>query len=120
MKGRNMKWHILARHKWVVGALITESVNDDDSARRYTATVRGYRNWRIFEGSNPNSVEIVIRVVRAIRDQIDADGEDCEAFMAVNEYSHSTEELENRAEMFEHPISKAFDQWLETIGYMEV
>jgi len=30
------KWKILARHKWVAGAVITESVNDDN-IRRFTA-----------------------------------------------------------------------------------
>ena len=111
-----MSWHILARHKWIVGATITESVNDSDTLRRYTATVRGYRNWRIFEGAGgPGSLPLIIRVVRAIRDQIDAEGEDCEAFMAVNEYSCSVSELEARAEIFEHPISEALEIWLESL-----
>lgn len=108
-----MSWHILARHKWVIGATTTESVNDGDTLRRYTATVRGYHNWRIFEGAAaPGSLALIIRIVRAIRDQIDADGENCEAFMATNKYSHSVSELKARAEMFEHPISEALETWL--------
>ena len=111
-----MSWRILARHRWVVGALITESVNDDSTAYRYTATVRGYRNWKVFEGrGGPGYLDLIIRIVRAIRDQIDADGEDCEAFMAVNEYSHDVAELEERAEMFEHPISEALNEYLAVI-----
>ena len=109
-----MGWRILARHKWVAGALITESVNDDSMSYRYTATVRGYRNWRIFEGAGgPGSLDLIIRIVRAIRDQIDAGGENCEAFMAVNEHSRSAPRLESRAEMFEHPISEALAQFLD-------
>ena len=108
-----MSWRILARHRWIIGALITESVNSDSTAYRYTATVRGYRNWRIFEGTGGSDyLTLIIRVVRAIRDQIDAEGEGCEAFMAINEYSRNVSELKRRAEMFEHPISEAFDEFL--------
>jgi len=111
-----MNWRILGRHRWIVGTFITESVNDDDTARRYTATVRGYQNWKVFEGKGgPGSLDLIIRIVSAIRDQIDTDGEDCEAFMAANEYSRDISELEERAEMFEHPISEAFNEWLEEI-----
>jgi len=106
-------WHALSRHSWVVGASITESINDDNTLRRYTATVRGYRSWRVFEGVvSPEILELIIRVVRAIREQIDVDGENCEAFMATNEYSHSISELRTKTEIFEHLISKAFDQFL--------
>ena len=108
-----MSWRILARHKWVVGALITESVNDDSSAYRYTATIRGYRNWKIFEAKGgPDTLPLIIRIVRAIRNQIDVLGEGCEAFMATNEYSRNLQELEDQAEMFEHPISEALDEYL--------
>ena len=111
-----MSWHILAHHKWIVGATITESVNDSDAVRRYTATIRGYRNWRIFEGvAGPGHLALIIHIVRAIRDQIDADGENCEAFMAINEYSRSVSELKTRAEMFEHPISEALETWLTSL-----
>ncbi len=68
---------ILARHKWVSGAIITESVdtnkgNKDTSYRRFTATIRGWRNWRIFEGYlKENTAQIVMNKVREIRDKID-------------------------------------------------
>ena len=111
-----MSWHVLARHKWIVGATVTESVNDGDTLRRYTATVRGYRNWRIFEGAaGPGYLALIIRIACAIRDQIDANGENCEAFMATNKYSRSVPELEARAEIFEHPISEALEIWLESL-----
>lgn len=64
-------WKILARHRWVAGAVITESVKvSDDRCRRYTATIRGFRNWHIWEGK-PQPKE-VIRRVTTIRDRIDA------------------------------------------------
>ena len=43
---------ILARHKWVVGAAITESlVGEDRNIKRFTATIRGrgWRNFKIYE-----------------------------------------------------------------------
>ncbi|GAH70952.1 unnamed protein product, partial [marine sediment metagenome] len=41
---------ILARHRWVVGATITESLVDEDrNIRRFTATIRGWRNFKIYE-----------------------------------------------------------------------
>jgi hypothetical protein len=74
------KFKILARHnRWVTGATITESIRRDDatdengvSIRRYTATIRGFRNWKLFEGPAPNSiVKEIIKHVKEIRDKID-------------------------------------------------
>lgn len=68
---------ILARHKWVSGAVITESVDDkkstiDTSYRRFTATIRGFQNWKIFEGLlRDNIAEEIIKEVKRIRDLID-------------------------------------------------
>ena len=69
---------IIARHKWVAGATITESYDPDNpSYRRYTATIRGYRNWKIFEGHiGGSTVDNIIRDVTAIRNRIDAGDED--------------------------------------------
>lgn len=45
------QWKILARHKPLTGVTITESCAiDDDLWRRYTATIRGHRNFLIYEG----------------------------------------------------------------------
>ena len=46
------RWKIIARHKWVMGATITESYLDDPAVnlRRFTATIRGWRNWKMYEG----------------------------------------------------------------------
>lgn len=65
---------ILARHHWTHGATITESVSEDGGTRRFTATIRGFCNWRIYEGSDWNTRKIVDKV-REIRDRIDADDE---------------------------------------------
>ena len=61
---------ILARHKWVDGAVITESAGDY-GIRRFTATIRGWKNWKIYEGTSWNVKEI-IKTVQSIRDRIDA------------------------------------------------
>ena len=67
------KWQVLARHKWVAGCTITESINlEEDNIRRFTATIRGWRNWVIYEGKarSIQTDEIVNKVVY-IREQID-------------------------------------------------
>ena len=78
------RWQVLARHKWVAGAVITESLDvtseSDASVRRFTATIRGFRNWHIWRGATayqPMSprVQEIIRRVTAIRDRIDAGDE---------------------------------------------
>ncbi len=72
----SMSWKKLAVHSnWVSGAKITESLNTDDNLyRRFTATIRGYGNWKIAEGYVYNRVlgPIVIEKVRFIRDRIEA------------------------------------------------
>jgi len=69
------KWQILARHKWIVGCTITESINlEEDNVRRFTATIRGWRNWVIYEGNGRNiKIDEIINKVKYIRDQIDND-----------------------------------------------
>ena len=75
-------WKILAKHKWVSGATITESVNIKKegyagiSYRRYTATIRGFQNWKIYEGYlTENTTQRVIDCIKSIRDRIDNDDE---------------------------------------------
>ena len=50
-------WKLLARHKWVNGAIISELHNetktegeDGGAYRRFVATVNGWRNFKIWEG----------------------------------------------------------------------
>lgn len=73
------RWRILARHKWVSGATITESmlIDSPDSRRRFTATIRGFQNWHIWQGPTAYRpmqprVKKIIKRVSEIRDRIDA------------------------------------------------
>ena len=72
------KWKVLARHKWVEGATISESVAeapiDEIPTRRFVATIRGFQNWRLYQGNKCN-VQTIIRRVHEIRDRIDAKDE---------------------------------------------
>lgn len=68
---------ILARHKWLVGCTITESDDENKGTaiqayRRFTATIRGWRNWLIYEGFvTENTKQFVIDKVKSIRKRID-------------------------------------------------
>lgn len=67
------KWRVLARHKWVDGAVITEARSGEKL--RFTATIRGFQGWRIPVPSdldNDSRVRLVIREVRSIIERIDS------------------------------------------------
>ena len=72
---------ILARHKWVEGCIITESVDEKKSTksksyRRFTATIRGFRNWKIYEGFLTDFMaQKVMDKVLEIRNRIDSGDE---------------------------------------------
>lgn len=78
-------WKVLQRNrKWVDGCTITESVKPDwnengQSFRRFTATIRGFQNFKIWEGyiDRPchEIVAEVISLVTAVRDRIDSGDE---------------------------------------------
>lgn len=76
-----MAWKIIGRHKWVSGATITESYDVAKerlgySYRRFTATIRGWRNFLIYEGRLKVGVgKLVIKRVKEIRDRIDSGDE---------------------------------------------
>ena len=68
-------WRVIARHDWVSGAIITESVSvDDDQVRRFTATIHGYQNWRIWKGKVgsdwPHVLATIMSAVVGIRERI--------------------------------------------------
>lgn len=72
------KWKILARHKWVSGAIITESAmeNSYSDVHRFTATIRKW-NWKIAEEPTAHTdmaerTSRIIARVKEIRDRIDA------------------------------------------------
>lgn len=72
-------WRTLARHtRWVEGCTITETISDRPEGlpqlRRFTATIRGFRAWPIWEGQATESQAAVARViarVRELRDRVD-------------------------------------------------
>ncbi len=72
-----MAWKVIGRHKWVSGATITESYDESKerlgySYRRFTATVRGWRNFLIYEGKmKGGETKQVVKRVKEIRDRID-------------------------------------------------
>lgn len=72
-------WKVLAHHKrWVEGATITESVVDnyagDIPVRRFTATIRGWQNWKLYQGNKWN-IKAIIQHVHEIQDRIDRNDE---------------------------------------------
>lgn len=68
-----MAWKIIARHRWVAGATITESYNtEDNQLRRFTATIRHYRHWKLGEYRCPVNTKMIIAKVKAIQDRIDS------------------------------------------------
>ena len=73
------QWKILGRHKWVSGATITESadINNENGLRRYTATIRGWKNFKIWTGNTAYTdmkqrTDEIIAIVKSIRERIDA------------------------------------------------
>ena len=90
-------WRLLARHKWVAGAMISESRRDDmtdrSEQRSYTATIRGYGGWQIYRGivGDPLLIPFIIARIRQIRDRIDDGDEDI--FLEPNEFATTMLEL---------------------------
>ena len=83
------RWRLVAKHKWVTGASIWESCPVGDSAepvRSFTATVRGFRNWKIYRGKvTPAMLAYVIERVTDIRERID--GDEDSVWSEPNEYA---------------------------------
>jgi len=68
---------ILARHKNISGCTISESLDEKTGERNYVATIRGFRNWKIYKGVFSQGVFIdIMEKVREIRDKIDAGDEE--------------------------------------------
>ena len=72
------KWKIIARHKWVSNATITESYDTNDSSiRRFTATVCGWTNFKIFEGRTQKNIsKKIVEKVNYIREKIENNEDD--------------------------------------------
>lgn len=75
---------IIAKHKPLSGVIITESYKENElNYRRFTATIRGFRNWKLFEGITKNDTfEKVINKAEEIRNKID--NKDEEIFLSKN------------------------------------
>jgi hypothetical protein len=102
------KWIVLARHKWVAGAVITESMsNKDDRLRRYTATIRGFRNFKIYEGLPINNLsQIIVDQVKSIRDKIDSGDESVFDKQFQSQYLSPQDDYKQNGTR-----SKAFKKW---------
>ena len=85
---------IIGRHKWVEGAMITESYDEnDDRIRSFTATIRGFRNWHIYRGwATKEATKVVIAIVKHIRDRIDTGDE--QVFYQKNEFATDLREAQ--------------------------
>lgn len=66
------RWRRVAVHnRWVKDAKITESVHGDGYKRRFTATICGWTNWKMWEGDVKDiSVPSIIKEVEKIRERI--------------------------------------------------
>ena len=61
------KWRIIARHKWIPKTVLTESyLIEDDNFRRFTATIDGFRNFKIYEGRSTD-VEKIKRKLESVK-----------------------------------------------------
>lgn len=70
------KWTVVARHRWLVGCKITESQSGNPPRVRFTATIRGWRGWTLYEGHyHPGLTDMIIDLAGAIRDRIDTGDE---------------------------------------------
>ena len=90
------QWRLLGRHKWVAGATISEScpvcvTASDQWLRSFTATIRGWNNWKIYRGeTTAAALAYVIARVQTIRDRIDSDDEG--VFSEPNEFTKEVPE----------------------------
>lgn len=65
---------IIGRHRWVLDALITESIQGDKV--RFTATIHGWQGFLIYEGKYYEGLsQDIAETVRDIRDRIEAGDE---------------------------------------------
>lgn len=70
------KFRLIGRHaKWADGVTFSEYVNDDN-VRRFTATIRGWRGWFLWEGDGRTTpLPDIIYKAQEIRNRIDAGDE---------------------------------------------
>jgi len=107
------RWRLLGRHKWVAGATISEScpvgvTASDQWLRSFTATIRGYRNWKIYRGeATAAALAYVIAQVQTIRDRID-DGDES-VFSEPNEFAQEAPDIAQAEERDAAPRQLSLD-----------
>lgn len=70
---KERRFKVIGRHRWVPGATITETIDEATNTRRFTATIRGYQNWKLYEGQlYPEIAEDLIKKVEEIENRIDS------------------------------------------------
>lgn len=76
------RFRLLGRKtRWVSGATVSEYINDEN-VRRFTATIRGWNGWFLWEGDGRIvPLDSIINKVREIRDRIDS-GDESVFFLA--------------------------------------
>lgn len=67
-------YKILARHKWVQKTTLAESIQRENrDIRRFTATICGWKNWKLYEGRPfPELSQLLFDKMVEIRDKIEA------------------------------------------------
>jgi len=73
-----MGWKKVGIHKWLANARITESHQEIDGELygRFTATICGWRGWKIYEGPmRAVTTEELIAKTESIRDRIESGDE---------------------------------------------
>ena len=63
-------YRVLARHRWVSGCTITESISDCDRYRRFTATIDGWRGFEIYCGAlyEADHKDIIRRIIAKVKE----------------------------------------------------
>ena len=103
------KWKIVARHKHVANAVITElvHVDTDNLFRRFVATICGYQYWNIAQGCMADgdfTFDDVINRVTFVRDLIERNEND---------------PLFKMHEIEETIVWKSLDEFMAIYGEME-
>jgi len=66
-------YKVIARHKWVSGTTLTESIQkEDDTIRRFTATILGWQNFKLYEGKLfPELFQLLVTKMNDIKTKIE-------------------------------------------------
>jgi len=63
------KWRVIGRHnRWVTDACITETSDFKSKRRKFTATIYGWRGFKIWEGPTLKATLVARRVIEKVRE----------------------------------------------------